>query len=230
VKLRLSPGDLAGRHLVITAGPTVEDLDPVRFVSNRSSGKMGFALAERAAIRGARVTLIAGPVALPTPPGTQRVDVRSAMDLRSAVWDALGVDLGLADALVMAAAVADYRPAEVKSTKLHRESASLALELVQNPDILAEVGGARQGIQPVLVGFALETDPGEQGIARALKKLEHKRVDLVVSNHPDDALERDDNRATLVSRTGTEPVGLMHKLDLADRILDWVRVRLEEVG
>jgi phosphopantothenoylcysteine decarboxylase/phosphopantothenate--cysteine ligase len=230
VKLRLMSGDLRGRHLVVTAGPTVEDLDPVRFVSNRSSGKMGFALAERAALRGARVTLIAGPVGLATPHGVERVDVRSAIAMRAAVWEVLGADLGRADALVMAAAVADYRPAQPSSGKLRRESATLLLELVQNPDILAEVGGARLTERPVLVGFALETDSDDQVMARARHKLEHKRVDLVVANHPSDALERDDNRAILVSHSESVPLGRMSKAALADRMLDWLRARLSELG
>ena len=114
---RLSPRDLQGRHFVITAGPTLEDLDPVRFIGNRSSGKMGYAIAERAAARGARTTLISGPTSLASPHGLQRVDVRSAVAMRSAVWQALGPDLALADALIMAAAVGDYRPTETRATQ-----------------------------------------------------------------------------------------------------------------
>jgi phosphopantothenoylcysteine decarboxylase/phosphopantothenate--cysteine ligase len=230
VKLRLGCGDLCGRHLVVTAGPTVEDLDPVRFVSNRSSGKMGFALAERAALRGARVTLVAGPVVLATPEGVERVNVRSAIDMREAVWEALGADLAEADALLMAAAVADYRPAQPSSDKLRRESSTLLLELVQNPDILGEVGGARRAGLPVLVGFALETESDERAMIRARQKLEYKRVDLVVANHPSDALERDDNRATLLDHSGIEPLARMSKGELADRILNWLKGRLGELG
>jgi phosphopantothenoylcysteine decarboxylase/phosphopantothenate--cysteine ligase len=228
-KLRLGSGDLRGRHLVVTAGPTVEDLDPVRFVSNRSSGKMGFALAERAALRGARVTLIAGPVALATPEGIARVNVRSAVTMRDAIWEALGTDLAEADALVMAAAVADYRPARPSSDKLRREPTTLLVELVQNPDILGEVGGARRTGRPVLVGFALETESDEQAMVRARQKLEHKRIDLVVANHPSDALERDDNRATLLDHSRLEPLGRMSKGELGDRILDWLARRLGEL-
>ncbi|MBN2191298.1 MAG: bifunctional phosphopantothenoylcysteine decarboxylase/phosphopantothenate--cysteine ligase CoaBC [Polyangiaceae bacterium] len=215
-------GDLAGRHVVVTAGPTVEDLDPVRYLSNRSSGKMGFAVAERAAARGARVTLITGPVPLKTPPGVLRVDVRSAIAMRSALWQALGPDLANADMLAMVAAVADYRPAEVHSSKIKRHHQGLTVELQPNPDILAEVGQARRAQRPLLIGFALETDADERVLANARQKLEEKRVDLVVANHAGDALERDENRASLVTDTHQEPLARTTKVALAERILDWV--------
>src|SRR5580704_16484073 len=139
----LPPPSLALR-VVVTAGPTLEDIDPVRFLGNRSTGKMGFAVAERAAARGAEVTLIAGPVTLPTPPGVRRVDVRGALEMRAALWTALGQDLSGADALVMAAAVADHRPAEVAASKIKKGDAGAAIELVKNPDLLREVGAARE--------------------------------------------------------------------------------------
>lgn len=221
VQRLLVAGDLRGRHIVITAGPTHEDIDPVRFVANRSSGKMGFALAERAAARGARVTLISGPVQQPTPAGVLRKDVRSAVAMRGAVWQALGPDLSNADALVMAAAVADYRPAEVHSSKLKRSTHAMKLELVPNPDILAEVGAARRGTRPVLIGFALETDTDDRVVAYARQKLLEKRVDLIVANHSADALERDDNRAALITETHEEPLVLLPKSALAERILDF---------
>jgi phosphopantothenoylcysteine decarboxylase/phosphopantothenate--cysteine ligase len=226
----LSASDLTDRHIVITAGPTAEDLDPVRFIGNRSSGKMGFALAAQAAMRGARVTLIAGPAALATPYGVQRVDVRSAIAMRDAVWQALGPDLSNAHALIMAAAVADYRPAQVACSKIKREASSMTLELVENPDILAEVGHARRGQAPVLVGFALETDDDELVIARARDKLASKRVDLVVANHPADALERDDSRPTLVRADEAVSLGVLSKDDLASQILDFVSTRFTELG
>ncbi len=220
---RLGPQDLAGLRVVITAGPTVEDIDPVRYLGNRSSGKMGFAIAERAVRRGAAdVTLIAGPVALPTPHGVRRIDARGALSMRAAMWEALGQDLGRADALVMCAAVADYRPAETHAQKRKRTAERLALELVPNPDLLAEVGAARSGQKPALIGFAVETDTDEKVIAYARGKLEAKRVDLVVANHASDAFGRDDNRAFLVDRDGAEPLGILSKPALADRILDRV--------
>jgi phosphopantothenoylcysteine decarboxylase / phosphopantothenate---cysteine ligase len=226
VLAHFAPRDLGGRHVVVTAGPTVEDIDPVRFVSNRSSGKMGFAVAERAAARGARVTLIAGPVNLPTPYGCQRVDVRSAVALRGAVWQALSPDLKQADALVMAAAVGDYRPAESHSTKLKRKDQNLRLELVQNPDILAEVGQARGERLPILVGFAVEADTDQRVIEYARSKLSSKRVDLVVANHASDSFGRDTNRAILVSPNSADALGELPKTELADRIVDWISARL----
>jgi phosphopantothenoylcysteine decarboxylase/phosphopantothenate--cysteine ligase len=225
---KLTVGDLAGRHIVVTAGPTAEDVDPVRFLTNRSSGKMGFAIAERAAARGARVTLIAGPVSLPTPYGVTRVDVRSAVAMRGAVWQALGPDLSHADALVMAAAVGDYRPSETHASKLKRESARRQIELVQNPDILAEIGEARKKREPVLVGFAVETEGDSALVASARKKLEEKQCDVVVANLAADAFGKDENRALLVSGSDVDTVGLVSKFELADHILDWLGKRLGE--
>jgi len=218
----LGPQDLEGLGIVITAGPTVEDLDPVRFLSNRSTGKMGFALAERAAARGARVTLIAGPVALSTPSGVSRVDVRSALEMQRALEEALGPKLERADALIMTAAVADYRFAEAHDKKLKRKGEAMSLALVPNPDLLAEIGKARAGRTPVLCGFAVETDTDEGVVNEARRKLENKRVDLVVANHAADSFGKDTNRATLVTRESAEPLGVLDKRALADRILDRV--------
>ena len=142
--------------------------------------------------------------------------------MRSALWQCLGPELRGADALVMTAAVADYRPAEEHASKLKRTDRPAKIELVPNPDILAELGAARTGPSPVLVGFAVETDEDERVVAYARGKLEQKRVDLVVANHARDAFGRDDNRATLVTRAGAEPLGLLSKADLADRLLDRV--------
>ncbi|MBK8994170.1 MAG: bifunctional phosphopantothenoylcysteine decarboxylase/phosphopantothenate--cysteine ligase CoaBC [Myxococcales bacterium] len=228
VLVKLAEHDLRGRHVVVTAGPTIEDIDPVRFLSNRSSGKMGFAVAERAAARGARVTLVTGPAQLPTPYGVTRVDVRSAVAMRGAVWQALGPDLGAADALVMAAAVGDYRPAETHATKLKREGDQMRLELVQNPDILAEIGAARAGRRPVLVGFAVEADKSDKVVGYARVKLDSKKVDVVVANHADDSFGKDDNRVSLVTRDRVEPLPRSSKLELADQILDFLARKLEE--
>jgi phosphopantothenoylcysteine decarboxylase/phosphopantothenate--cysteine ligase len=225
---QLSPAPLRGRHLVVTAGPTAEDIDPVRSVTNRSSGKMGFALAARAAILGARVTLIAGPVSLPTPVGVHRVDVRAASAMQSAIWQTLLPDLSGADALIMAAAVADYRPAQTHAGKLKRDQSNLMLELVPNPDLLSEVGHARQGELPVLIGFALETDTDERVVQSARNKLMKKRVDLVVANHARESLGRDDIRALLVSATDCEVIEQTSKEAAADRILGYVAARLRE--
>lgn len=223
--VRALPETLRGRHIVVTAGPTAEDIDPVRVVTNRSSGKMGFAIAERASRMGASVTLIAGPVALPTPEGVRRVDVRSAASMRSALWQALRPDLSGADALVMAAAVADYRPAQASSRKLSSGDASLVLELVPNPDLLREVGHARHGQRPVLVGFALETDSEAQAVQNARRKLAEKRVDLVIANQASEALEGDETRALLVDARDCRIIEKTSKQEAAGRILDFV-VRL----
>jgi phosphopantothenoylcysteine decarboxylase / phosphopantothenate---cysteine ligase len=192
-------GSLSARHIVVTAGPTVEDWDPVRYLSNRSSGKMGFALAANAAERGAQVTLIAGPVSLPAPAGVRRIDVRSALDMRQALWSALGPELNQADALVMCAAVSDYRPRQALGSKLKRGSAALVLELEQNPDLLAEVGAARRGARPYLLGFAVESARAAALSEAARAKLAHKRVDAVVANAAEDALGTDTTRAVIVT-------------------------------
>jgi phosphopantothenoylcysteine decarboxylase/phosphopantothenate--cysteine ligase len=216
----LGDRSLAGRHLVISAGGTEEDIDPVRFVGNRSSGKMGFALAERALRRGARVSLIAGPVSLPTPAGATRHDVRSAGEMRAALWNVLGSDLSGADALVMAAAVADYRPAQPSAHKLKRSSGPLALELVPNPDLLAEIGQARRGGRPLLVGFALGTEDDAHTLASARKKLSEKRVDFVVANRAEESIGKDSIRALLVDAAAVEAIERTDKHSAADRILD----------
>lgn len=217
---------LRGARVLVTAGPTTEDIDPVRYVGNRSSGKMGFAVARRAAELGAEVTLVAGPVSLPTPPGVTRIDVRTAESLKAALWRVLGPDLSGTDALVMAAAVADYRPAAPSPTKLRRTGAPLTLELVPNPDLLAEIGHARAGARPLLVGFALGTEDDAAAIATARRKLAEKRVDFVVSNHADESIGRDDIRAVLVDRAGEERVPLGPKHALAERILARVAAEL----
>jgi phosphopantothenoylcysteine decarboxylase / phosphopantothenate---cysteine ligase len=215
--------DLTGFRLVVSAGPTVEDLDPVRFLSNRSSGRMGFAVAERAAARGARVTLVTGPVALATPAGVERVDVRGAREMKTALDAALGPGLGAADALVMSAAVADYAPREPYAHKMKKAGDTISLELVKNPDLLAEIGAARVGQKPVLVGFAVETAEPDILVAYAQKKLREKKVDLMVANHASESFALDTNRATFVTESAADAMPVMSKNDLADQILDRVR-------
>lgn len=219
--------DLAGRRIAVTAGPTVEDIDPVRFIGNRSSGKMGFALAERAAARGAEVTLVAGPVGLSTPPGVRRIDVRGALAMRDALWQALGPDLGGIDALVMAAAVADYRPAAPSPHKLKKAGERATIDLVRNPDLLGEVGARRRGKHPVLVGFAVETEGAGALVAYARRKLVEKGVDLVVANEALESFGKDDDRATIVSADAAEPLPTMAKAALADVVLDRVLALFE---
>jgi phosphopantothenoylcysteine decarboxylase / phosphopantothenate---cysteine ligase len=221
------PLGVEGRHIVVTAGPTVEDLDPVRCLTNRSSGKMGFAIARSAALHGARVTLIAGPVALPTPPGVLRIDVRSALDMQAALASAMGEGLRAADALVMCAAVSDYRPKVRSTVKLKRAEGKLALELVPNPDLLAELGRARRGTTPFLLGFAVESEPGERLVALARDKLRRKQVDAVVANLAVDALGTDATRALLVTQDSELELGPGSKVDVAEQIIEFLGNRLE---
>jgi phosphopantothenoylcysteine decarboxylase / phosphopantothenate---cysteine ligase len=222
VRTLLTPHDLSGQHIVVTAGPTVEDIDPVRFITNRSSGKMGFAIAERAQERGAKVTLIAGPVALSTPRGVDRIDVRGAMEMQHALDRVLGESLHGADALVMAAAVADYRLERVAEEKLKRDAETTTLQLSKNPDLLAGIGHRREHAHPILVGFAVETAEDDQLIALSRNKLRHKRIDVVVANRASDALGADTNRVWLVTETEQQLVSTAPKLVVADAILGWL--------
>ena len=213
-------GALAGRRLLITAGPTFEDLDPVRFIGNRSSGKMGFALAAEAARQGAEVTLVAGPVALSTPAGVHRLDVRSAEQMRAAVLAALPGQ----DAFIGAAAVADFRPAQVASTKIKKSAGLPQVEWTATPDILAEVAAHVQ--RPALVvGFAAETDDLE---AHARDKLARKRVDLIAANRVDAGLgfEADDNALTVFAADGTREIARQSKVGVARELLAIVAERL----
>lgn len=216
--------DLSGVRIVITAGPTHEPIDPVRFLGNRSSGKMGFAIAARAAARGAHVALVAGPVSLPTPSGVQRIDVETAEDMRAA----LAKTLEGADALVMAAAVADFKAASASDAKLKKDPAggAPAIALAQNPDLIAEIGAARNGQKkPMLVAFALETGDDAAVIDYAKKKLVAKKVDLVVANAAHESLGRDENRIVFVSPSGVSPFVIGPKEELADKILDQIARR-----
>lgn len=206
--------DLSGCRILITAGPTHEDLDPVRFLGNRSSGRMGYALARRALRRGAEVTLLSGPVHLEVPAGAELVEVRSAAEMHRAVMSRFD----RFDVIIMAAAVADYRPRERAPQKI-KKGGSLRLELVRNPDILADVGAKRVKRPSVLVGFALET---EQLDDAARDKLEKKGADLIVANEAGAGLGRETNRATLVDATSATPLPEMSKHALADQILDRV--------
>jgi phosphopantothenoylcysteine decarboxylase/phosphopantothenate--cysteine ligase len=214
--------DLAGRTVVVTAGGTREPLDPVRFLGNRSSGRMGFAVAAAAAARGATVHLVACPTELATPPGVQRHDVVTARDLRDAV-----VPLALAaDVVVKAAAVADFRPATVAASKIKKNGGVPAIELVANPDVLAELGAARRdgATHPtVLVGFAAETDDVE---ANGRAKLAAKGADLLVVNDvraTDAGFGTDTNRVVLLGTQGErEALPLQSKLAVAHRLLDRV--------
>lgn len=216
----LTPQDLAGRHVLVSAGPTREHVDPVRFLSNPSTGRMGFAVAAAAARRGARVTLVSGPVALPTPSGVERVDVTSAAELA----EALNQTFPACDVLVMTAAVADYRPVHRSEHKRKKDSWDGTLNLEPTDDILAGLS-ARKGRQ-VLVGFAMETRDLE---ASARRKLERKGLDLVVANRlttPGAGFGTTTNVVTLVDAGGSEALPLLDKAEVAHRILDRVVARL----
>lgn len=216
----LSPQDLAGKKLVVSAGPTYEAIDPVRFVGNRSSGKMGIALAAAAKRRGADVTLILGPSAVAPPLGVATNHVETAAQLQ---W-ALDSAAKAADVIVMTAAVADYRPAREAKEKLKRGALGqkTAIELVANPDVLAELGKQRKGTSPLLVGFAAET---EQVVENARKKLDTKRCDLIVANdvsEPNAGFAVDTNHVQLVDHDGVVEVPPGPKSEVAHRILDRV--------
>jgi phosphopantothenoylcysteine decarboxylase/phosphopantothenate--cysteine ligase len=221
-QLITAPRDLAGKRIVVTAGPTFEPVDPVRFLGNRSSGKMGFALAARAAARGAQVVLVAGPVGLATPMGVERRDVETADEMRTALANALRPDLTGADALVMAAAVADFRPDSPSATKIKKDATGEppSLGLVRNPDLIAEIAARRSGRSPVLVAFALETGGDAEVLAYATRKLAQKKVDLVVANAAHESLGQAENRVALVDAGGASPFVTASKDAIADRILD----------
>jgi phosphopantothenoylcysteine decarboxylase/phosphopantothenate--cysteine ligase len=211
----LSPQDLTGETLLVTAGPTEEPIDPVRFLSNRSSGRMGFAIARAARLRGARVILVSGPSALPAPSGVKSIPIRTAVEMREAVLE----NLPLVSVLVMAAAVSDYRPKTASSGKIKKDQAELTLSLELNPDILREAGQRKE--KRLLIGFAAET---ESLLANARKKLAEKNLDLIVANdvgRPGAGFAVDTNIVKLIDRSGKiEELPLMSKEDLADRLLD----------
>jgi phosphopantothenoylcysteine decarboxylase / phosphopantothenate---cysteine ligase len=216
-------GDLAGRRFVVTAGPTREPLDPVRFISNPSSGRQGFALAQAALDRGAVVTLIVGPTSLPTPYGAVRIDVVTVEDMQAAVLAAVGS----ADALLMAAAVGDYRPATVAPQKL-KKGGDLALTLVRTPDILSAVAERRtaSGAPRVVVGFAAES---EDLLAQARAKLAAKHLDLIVANDvtaPGAGFAAETNRVVLVDAQGSAELPLMSKAAVAEVVIERVAALL----
>jgi len=219
-------GPLAGRRVVVTAGPTYEPIDPVRFIGNRSSGKQGFALAQAALDRGADVVLIAGPVALATPVGARRIDVGTAAEMAEAVWR----EAEEADVLLMAAAVADYRPAQPHPVKI-KKGAPLTLDLVPTVDILEGLAARRaaRGRPRVVVGFAAET---EALVENARAKLLAKGLDLIAANdvtEPGAGFATDTNRITLIDARGqVETLPLMSKAAVAEALLDRVVALLEE--
>jgi phosphopantothenoylcysteine decarboxylase/phosphopantothenate--cysteine ligase len=214
----LSPKDLIGECILVTAGPTREPFDPVRFISNHSSGKMGFAIAQDAKRRGARVILVSGPTVLSVPAGVEYIPVSSALEMRTAVMN----QLENATVVIKAAAVADYRPAEKAESKIKKREDELQIKLERNPDIIAEIG--RNKRDKILVGFAMETD---DLIENARKKLIEKNMDLIVANDlktPGAGFSGDTNIVKLITPDGgVEELPIMDKIEVADRILDRVK-------
>jgi phosphopantothenoylcysteine decarboxylase/phosphopantothenate--cysteine ligase len=221
----LSRQDLSGLRILVTAGATLEPLDPVRYMSNRSSGKMGYALARAASMRGAKVTLVSGPTTLKPPRDVALSRVKTAEEMRRAVL----AECQQYDVIIKAAAVLDWRPKETAAHKIKKGSGVQTLELVENPDILAELGCSRGNRRCVLVGFAAET---QDLIANAQEKLKKKNLDLIVVNdvsREDAGFEADTNAVKIVYRDGPmEELPLMPKQEVADQLLDRVKVLWEK--
>jgi len=216
------PKLLVGKRLLITAGPTFEPIDPVRGITNRSSGKMGFALARAAAEAGAQVTLVAGPVHLPTPRGVQRIDVQTAQQMHDAVLPRAAAH----DLFVATAAVADWRPAELSEHKIKKNGTKLAptFELTENPDILAAVARLPAGQRPFCVGFAAES---KDLVKHAREKLVRKNVEVVVGNLGPATFGRDDNTLVLVDAQGQRELATADKLSLARELVRDIAARLD---
>jgi phosphopantothenoylcysteine decarboxylase / phosphopantothenate---cysteine ligase len=220
----VSVGDLAGENVLITAGPTREPFDPARFISNRSSGKMGYALARTAYRRGAEVTLITGPTTLPCPEGVKRIKIQTAEDMRSAVID----NFTEASIIIKAAAVSDFRPETWHEEKVKKEQAQLSLRLRVNPDILQELGGKKNDTRQFLVGFAAEST---DFIKEGKRKLQNKNLDLIAVNdisRNNTGFEVDTNQITLIDHQGVLELPLVSKERTADLILDRIVALLKE--
>jgi len=212
------PGLLKGRRVVVTAGPTEEPIDPVRVITNVSSGKMGYAVASAARDAGAEVTLISGPVSLPTPMGVARVDVRTAREM----FDAVKKDAKRADVFISVAAVADYRVKHPAAQKIKKVNGHLSLELVENPDILAWVAALPK--PPFCVGFAAES---ENLAKNAKAKLAKKKLPLIAANLAQDALGKDESAITLYDAKGGHPLGRGPKIELARRLVEQIAKRIK---
>lgn len=214
-------GELAGKRVLITAGPTHEAIDPVRFIGNHSSGKMGVQLAEQAALMGAHVTLVCGPSHVPSSSAVKRIDVTSAQQMH----DATVPLFAQTDIAILAAAVADYRPKHVAGQKLKKKDAALTIELEPTPDILATLGAKK--IHQILIGFALET---ENGMENAFDKLKRKNCDMIVLNSLSDTgagFGHDTNQVTVLDSMGkVVTFGLRSKAEVAEDILDLISKRL----
>jgi phosphopantothenoylcysteine decarboxylase/phosphopantothenate--cysteine ligase len=222
---RLARGGMAGRleglRIMVSAGPTREAIDPVRFISNRSSGKMGFAVARAAADAGAKVTLIAGPVNLPTPPGVERVDVETTQQMcDTALSRVVGMDI-----YIGAAAISDYRPEQVATQKIKKTADTFVLEMVRSPDLLATIAGLDDC--PFTVGFAAETENLEQ---HATDKLNRKKLNMIVANLVGENLcfDADDNEAVVLWQDGRQPLPRVSKQELARQLVEVIASRYQQ--
>lgn len=212
----LGPGKLSGRKVLITAGPTRESIDPVRYISNRSTGRMGFALARAAQQAGAGVTLVSGPVNLNEPPGVERISVSSAIEMRDAVIDRVAQ----VDIFIACAAVSDYRVEQVAAQKIKKSRQKMKLELIPNPDIVSEVTGLKNG--PFTLGFAAETEKVEQ---HARDKLQRKNLDMIAANLVDaeqTGFETDTNELIVIWPDGQQLLTLNDKNEIAKQLIDLV--------
>ena len=225
VEFLLTPKDFIGERVLVTAGPTEEPLDPVRFITNRSSGKMGYALARAAHQRGAKVTLISGPTKIPPPPADQIIYVRTALEMYRAVME----HYEKATVILKAAAVADYRPKAEAREKIKKDKGMPGIELTRNPDIIAAIGAKKR--KSILVGFAMET---QDLLANARQKLLKKNMDMIVANSLREkgaGFETDTNIITIIDRNGkTIALEKMTKIDAAHRILDHVKMLSRKKG
>jgi phosphopantothenoylcysteine decarboxylase/phosphopantothenate--cysteine ligase len=213
-------GKLTGVRTVITAGPTREPIDPVRYITNRSSGKMGYAIARAAAAAGAEVVLVSGPVTLPTPPGVRRIDVQTAQEM----FDSVQGQIDGTDLFIACAAVSDYRPNSVSEKKIKRSRDQRKLELVPSPDTLASVAAIEDG--PFTVGFAAETDDVEK---HALEKLERKGLDMIAANRvgPQCGFDKETNELSVFWTGGGVELGERSKSELAERLIELIAERME---
>jgi phosphopantothenoylcysteine decarboxylase/phosphopantothenate--cysteine ligase len=221
--LASASGALAATTVLITAGPTREPIDPVRYITNRSSGKMGFALAEAAAAAGARVKLVTGPVSLPTPAGVERFDVETAEEMYATVHE----ELPGADIFIGAAAISDYRPEQAAEHKIKKRRDRLDLTLTKAPDTLRSVAALESPVRPFTVGFAAETENLE---AHAIRKLEDKRLDMIVANLVGEgrAFDRDENEVVVFWPEGRQEIALASKCQLARQLVDLIAARARE--
>ena len=223
----ISRQDLSGLKILVTAGPTIEPIDPVRYITNRSSGKMGYALARAARRRGASVTLVSGPTCLKPPYGVEFCETKTAEDMKQVVFE----NHPKCNIIIKAAAVSDYRPMDRAAHKIKKEADTLSLELIKNPDILAELGSARKKANCLLVGFAAET---KDLTANAKKKLRGKNLDMIVANdvsRADSGFETDTNIVKIIYSDGKiEELALMTKDAVADLVLDRINAMWESRG